>query len=460
MKRLNLFALSLVMLLALASVAASAPTVTLQQCIDAAVLHNPGLSAYRHLIEAAREEITVQRGTTLPYLSSNLEAYEVNGFPAAPYTTLHLVIPDNAGTAPSNIHNPNAHWAPVAIQEVGVSYPLYKQGSIMGLNNPPVVLAARAQLTEQELLSLLQAQKLILDVTQTYVNAASFRDQLDLQDQVVALHEKQLKIVRAEVGLGLALPMQIDIVRAQLEAARQVQEMAHQSVNSYSTLLSTLMGRGSDYSFELDRRKMATHPLPSLQEFLGRVMPVHPALRVQKAKVDVAQQEVKIEQANLLPTAELHTKFAGAEDLDYFNGNEAHRRPTEFQAYIGVAIPLWDFGQRRAASRQSEDKLLYEKDTTQQLDLQIRSAITTVYGRIEEYARNVAIAQGMYARDEQNLILARAQRRQGVIDELALIMAEISDENALIALESSNLLQRLEYADLQNLAGGTWQWMM
>jgi len=460
MKRLNLIAFSLATLLGLTSVAMSAPVITLQQCIDAAVLHSPGLSAYRHLIDAAREEITVQRGSTLPYLSSNLEFYEVNGFPAAPYTTLHLVIPDNAGTFPSNVHNPNAHWAPVAIQEVGVSYPLYKQGSILGLNNPPVVVAARAELTEQELLSLLQAQKLILDVTQAYVNAASFRDQLDLQDQVVALHEKQLKIVRAEVGLGLALPMQIDIVRAQLEAARQVQELAHQSVNSYSTLLSTLMGRGSDYSFELDRKKMATHPLPSMQEFLGRVMPVHPALRVQKAKIEVAQQEVKIEQANLLPTAELHTKFAGAEDLDYFNGNQAHRRPTEFQAYIGIAIPLWDFGQRRAASRQSEDKLLFAKDTSAQLDLQIRSAITTVYGRIEEYARNVAIAQGMYARDQQNLILARAQRRQGMIDELALIMAQISEQNALVALESANLLQRLEYADLQNLAGGTWQWMM
>src|SRR5262249_55455236 len=153
------------------------------------------------------------------------------------------------------------------------------------------------------------------------------------------------------------------------------------------------------------------------------------------------------------------TKFAGAEDLDYFNGNGTHRRPTEFQAYISVAIPLWDFGQRRAASRESEDKLLFEKDSNQQLDLEIRSAITTVYGRIEEYARNVAIAQGMYARDQQNLILARAQRRQGMIDELALTLSEISEQNASIALESANLLQRIEYADLQNLGGGTWQWI-
>ncbi|HTY57155.1 MAG TPA: TolC family protein [Candidatus Binataceae bacterium] len=459
MKRFNLIAAALGLVTALASTAIGAPILTLQRSIDEAVAHSPGLSAYRHLVQAAREDITVKRGSTLPYLSSNLQLYEVNGFPAAPYTTLHLVIPENGFGAAAIVHNPNAHWAPVAIQEVGVNYPLYKEGSVMGLNNPPVVAAARAVLTEQELLSILQAQKLILDVTQAYVNAASFRDQSDLQDQIVALHEKQLKIVRAEVSLGLALPMQIDIVRAQLEAARKIQVAARQSMNSYCTLLSTLMGRGSDYAFALDHTKLPLPTLPSLQEFLGRVMPVHPALRVQGTKIEVAQQEVKIEQANLLPTAELHTKFAGAEDLDYFNGNEAHRRPTEFQAYITVSIPLWDFGQRRAASREAQDKLLYEKDSHEQLDLQIRSAITTVYGRIDDYARNVAIAESAYLRDQQDLMLARAQRRQGVIDELQLVMTQVAQANAEVSVEGATQLERLEYADLQNLAGGAWQWI-
>src|SRR5271154_1994454 len=115
MKRLILSAVSIVLVTALASVAMCAPVLTLQRCIDEAIQHNPGLSAYRHLVEAAREDITVKRGSTLPYLSSNLAAYEVNGFPAAPYTTLHLVIPENGFGSAAIIHNPNAHWAPVAL---------------------------------------------------------------------------------------------------------------------------------------------------------------------------------------------------------------------------------------------------------------------------------------------------------------------------------------------------------
>ncbi|MGD0073191.1 MAG: TolC family protein, partial [Candidatus Binataceae bacterium] len=381
MKGLAAIAVSISLVVIFASAAMSAPVLTLQRCIDDAVQHNPGLSAYRHLVDAARENITKKRGTTLPYLSSNVDVYEVNGFPAAPYTTLHLVIPENGVGVEALTHNPNAHWAPVAIEGIGVNYPLFKEGSILGLNDPPVVAAARAALTQQELTSLIQAQKLILDVTTTFLNATSFRDQLTLEEKLVALHEKQLKIVRAQVGLGITLPLEIQVVQAQLDAARQAQESAQRNVRSYSTLLSSLIGRGTDYDFALDRAKLPVPKLPALPEFLHQVMPIHPALRIQQAKVEVARQQVIVDQASRLPTANLHTKFAGAEDLDYFNGNSAHRRPTEFQAFLSLAIPLWDFGQRSAATRESEDKVLYEKDSSAQLDLQIRSAITTAFGR-------------------------------------------------------------------------------
>ena len=435
MKRLTVIAVSIVLAVALASTAMCGPTLTLQRCIDDAVQHSPGLSAYRHLVAAAKENIIKRQGATLPYLSSNLDAYEVNGFPAAPYTTLHLVIPQSGFGVAALTHNPNAHWAPVAIEGIGINYPLYKEGSVLGLNNPPSVAVARAELTQQELTSLIRAQKLILDVSTAFLNAASYRDQLALEEQLVALHEKQLKIVRAQVALGLTLPLQIEVVQAQLDAARQAQESAQQIVHSYSTLLSALTGRGSDYNFELDHTKPPLPPLVSLPEFLHQVMPVHPALRVQQAKVEVAQQQLRIAQANLLPTADLHTKFAGAEDMDYFNGNGAHRRPTEFQAFLSVQMPLWDFGERRAATRESEDKLLYEKDSTDQLELDIRSAITNLYGKIDDYAKNVAMAQSAYTKDQQNLALARAQRREGLIDELVLTVAEVADRNAAVSLE-------------------------
>ena len=246
MKRLAVSAVSIGLVVALASTAMCGPILTLQQCIDDAVQHNPGLSAYRHLVAAAKENIIKKQGATLPYLSSNLEAYEVNGFPAAPYTTLHLVIPEQ-GVA--FVHNPNAHWAPVGLEGIGINYSLYKEGSILGLNNPPSVEVARAELTQQELTSLIRAQKLILDVSTAFLNAASYRDQLALEEQLVALHEKQLKIVRAQVALGLTLPLEIQVVQAQVDAAQQAQESAQQIVHSYSTLLSALTGRGNDSSF-------------------------------------------------------------------------------------------------------------------------------------------------------------------------------------------------------------------
>src|SRR5690348_8069952 len=148
MKTLATGPLVLALIFALATHAGGAP-LTLPQCIDQAIAHSPRLSAYRHKTAADRYGITKKRGTTLPYVSSKLENYMVNGSPATIWTPLSIGNP-GATLLPTarGVKNPNAHWDPVGLQEIGASYPLYENGSILGLNNPPVVAQAKAELTE------------------------------------------------------------------------------------------------------------------------------------------------------------------------------------------------------------------------------------------------------------------------------------------------------------------------
>src|SRR5579872_3629423 len=146
---------------------ADAVPLTLQQCIDVALEQSPRLSAYRHKTAADNYDITKRKGTTLPYFSSELSTYMVNGAPATLWTPLSI---NNPGATlvptPRGVRNPNAHWDPVGVQEFGVSYPLYSEGSILGLNNPPVVASARAVLTEDQLTAIIEAQKVVLDVSE------------------------------------------------------------------------------------------------------------------------------------------------------------------------------------------------------------------------------------------------------------------------------------------------------
>jgi len=458
MKTLAKTALLCALVAALATTGVTAVPLSLQQCIDEASRRSPELSAYRHKVEADRQNIIKRRGTTLPYFSSSLQAYELNGSPASAWAPVGLFQATESVSQVPTSHNPNAHWAPVGVEQVGVSYPLYYEGSILGLNDAPAVATARAQLTEDQLTAMIEEQKVILDVATAFLNAISYRDQAAINEKLVQLYEKDLEITRSEVALGMMLPQQIEIVAEEVAAARRAAESARLNDHDYTFQVSKFMGLRDDQTIELDPTKPQLPWLPDLATLLKQVMPLHPALKVQDAKVDVARQQLRVDDAARLPTAKLNTDFAAAEDFDYFNGSSIHRRGTQFESYITVEIPLWDFGQRHAATRESEENVAYQKDLKGQLDLTTRNSIAEAYGKIETDAQNVADKQAKYVSAEKAAILATAEREQGLIDELAVITAELTEVSAALDLETATLAERLEYADLQDLLGGMFRW--
>lgn len=449
-----------VLLAALATTGSTAATLSLQHCIEEATLHSPQLSAYRHKVAADRQNIVKRRGTTLPYLSSTLQAYELNGSPASAWAPVGLFSATESTSQVPTSHNPNAHWAPVSVEQVGVSYPLYYEGSILGLNDAPAVATARAEMTEDQLTAMIEEQKVILDVAQSFLNAISYRDQLAINDKLVELYEQDLEITRAQVALGMILPQQIEIVAEELAAARRAAEAARLNAHDYTFQVAKFMGLRDDQTIELDPTKPQLPKLPDLATLLKQVMPLHPALKVQEAKVEVAHQQLRVDSASRLPTARLNTDFASSQDLDYYNGSSVHRRGTQFESYITVDIPLWDFGQRQAATRESEENAAYQKDLKQQLDLTIRNSIAEAYGKIETDAQNVADKRSKYVTAEKAALLASAQYAQGLIDQLALISAQLAELSAAVDLEVATLAERLEFADLQNLLGGMFRWTM
>ncbi len=63
---------------------------TPHQCVSEAIKRSPELAAVRHKIEAASNDITNKRGTTFPYLSGSMDAYEINDAPATPVEALNI----------------------------------------------------------------------------------------------------------------------------------------------------------------------------------------------------------------------------------------------------------------------------------------------------------------------------------------------------------------------------------
>ncbi|HLW69615.1 MAG TPA: TolC family protein [Candidatus Binataceae bacterium] len=454
MKSSHLLALILMVGFAGHALAAWPAQLSLHECIDEALDKSPDLASSRHMIEAARADITKKRGTLMPYLAAQASAYVVNGQPVNEFSVLNLF---NAATGVTT-HN-HANWDPLSIQEFLLTYPLFYEGSLMGLNDPPAVASSRATMTEQQAVALVNEQKVIFNVVSAYVNVASFEDQLALQEQIVAGYQRQFDIVETQRQLGLKLPKDVEIARGQLQSATDAAESLRQSALSYKIQLAELMGRGADRTLEIEPTPPPMPQLAPLDEFLAQVMPNNPSLMVDEAKIEVARQQVRVDKVAQWPIANLNTNFATGQDLEHFNGSSRFPRPVLYESYITITMPLWDFGQRRAAEHESDENLAVSKETLKATAETLRTSITQVYGQISAYERTTAALEASYLELERESDLTRAQRQAGVADELSLVAAKLAEDNAKLAVISEQLEEQLQYASLQNLAGGNWSWV-
>jgi len=239
-------AIVLAALLATTAGRVEAVTLTLQDCVEQAVENSPGLASGRALVAAWKADMTKKRGTTLPYFSGLLEGYMLNGNPATQWFPTGISEP-GFGAIPGR----NVHWDPVGIEQIGVTYPLISEGSLMGLNDPPAVATSRAQMTEQEAENIITMEKVVFEVVTDYIYITSYREQLATQREAVERAKEQLAIVKDEERQNLKLPQDVEIAQAQLDAAEQAMQAATNNIDTYMSDLSMVVGHGSGADFDL-----------------------------------------------------------------------------------------------------------------------------------------------------------------------------------------------------------------
>jgi outer membrane protein TolC len=445
MKALIIQVILIAIISACANAAVAAP-LTLEDCVTQAIHHSPALSAARHDTQAAREGVTEQRAALLPFLSAQTTAYEVNGAPANPFTALRAFDAESPRR--------NAHWGPVGIESIGLTYPLIQNGSILGLNNPPEVAAARAAVDEKLAGILLIEQKVVFDTVTAYLYAAWYRNEAPLASRIVQLTEERFEIVKYQAQLGLKLPQDVELASAQVVAARRVAAEVMLNAGNSVAALAAMIGRPDD-DIAADTTLLPTPPLPPLREFLAHVMLAHPALRVQQGQIEIAQQQVRVDTAALYPSVKLNLGLTGAQDLGRFNGGTL----SNFLSFIQVDIPIFDFGRRRASVRASKEGAASALDSLNAIDLALRNSISQTYHQIFDADERVTAFQTYGLKVKNAAALAGAEHNEGLIDELTWVEAQLQVPAAEIALGQAQLLMQLQYAELRNLSGGIWHWL-
>jgi outer membrane protein TolC len=191
---------------------------------------------------------------------------------------------------------------------------------------------------------------------------------------------------------------------------------------------------------------------PSADLLLGPNLSQHPSLEVQKAVIDQARQDYRLEHFRLYPSVTLE---GSAIHIDDFGSSNA----ALYAGIVSVNVPIFDFGAQQATTRSRLAKYQAERARLSSVADDVTFEIVTIYQSIYVLSQNILSLQEEVAKADRDLQVIGSQREEGIAAPLPAIEKElrlIAKRDDLDGLEVRRLML---YAALQKAAGGAWKWI-
>lgn len=437
---------------AMAKTKAGQRPLTLHECINEVLGRSPQLEAERYTLSADNEAIKKARAGILPNLTAVGDLQNLTGSPVGPFSVLGVNNVDVTGIRGTAAKAPiRVSLATVGDGAAVIRYPLYENGSILGLNNAPVVASAKSIYKRQQWTIRLSEQSVIETLASVFFNTTAYLEKVDIDRQKVELSQKRLEILKQELTLDLTLPQYVDLAKAELQADQLALSASEQRAMDSAMQLAQLLGRPLNRTLTLDMTEPRIPTLPQLQGFVDLVASQHPAVGVQQANIDIAQQNLRLAEAQLLPKVDFITSYTGATAFGQQN-------PDLWFSALRVEVPIFDFGHGLAAEREERDKVKAAQAELKQVDLDVRESLLSEVSNIHTTESMIAAEEKTFLEAKNNVALATERHEQGIGTELELVEAKETLAKARDELILAKLTQRLEYVRLQRLAGGVWAW--
>jgi outer membrane protein TolC len=418
----------------------------LQDCIAIALGESSKLEASRFDLLAAGEEIRAAQASLWPNLTGSATG---EAFSGSSTSTFALVSTNISGQGVNARRQVNL--AGIGIFGLRLDYPIFKDGSIFGLNDAPPVELKRAQRNALAWTTHLTREEVIYRITQAFVATVSAQNRVQPIDHRVDLLERSLGITKQEQQNGLLLPLDVKVVQEQLSGAQSLSKAIHEQAMAGSLGLARLLGFPSSSHVRLASTLPEPPDPPSATLLLGKLLALHPSLQVQRANIEKAKQDYRLERFRLYPSVDLHGRAVDVSDFE----NDAH----VLIGGITVNVPIFDFGAQLATVRARKDTYNAEQARLGAVGDDLASEIVSIYEQIYASSEAILRLQTELGKLDRDLRVAQSQQQQGITQPLTAIDAEL----ALVAkhdeLDVVQTRRLLLYANLQKATGGAWKWI-
>lgn len=389
----------------------SAQAVTLEECITAALDHNPGLRAAEYRVEAARAAYAQARAAWYPriFLAGN---YTRTDNPTQAFMmqmnqrSMNMAAPSFDPNEPDDTDN----WR----GGVGVQYRIYDGGQ-----RRSGIRMAELSSESQSFMESATRNNLIFEVTRGYYAALQAKAFLDVQDDTVASLEESLRVASERHQAGSAIKTDVLNLDVQLAQAREDRIRARNGFAIALDALNTAIG--------VDHLVDASTLSPTPDEPPSPEMNGEDAFDVeQRPEWLAARHALRIQEENMRRSRGAYAPTVnafGTMDWDSDRVDDFER------SYVAGIMAEWDlFDGGRRSKGLAEARAHYEEaqatleQTRQHLTLDLKQAQLESESAHERLAVTGKIIQSA----EESLRITRQRYEQGAVDITELLNAEVS----------------------------------
>ena len=420
---------------------------TLHDCIAIALGESPALEGSRYDVLSAAQEVRAVQGLALPQLTGSAGYQLFSGSRTGKFSVVNL----GESNVASSLNT--VGLGAVEIYSAKLSYALFKDGSILGLNNAPAIAEKKAKKQALAWTVNLTREAVIYRITDEFVATVSARNRMGLAEHRVKLLDQSVTITQEQQKQGLKLPIDVKVAKDEFSAAQTLLKLLREQAAAGSLGLSKTLGLSSSSKLSLTNiLPDPPDPPPTTVQLLGASLNYHPSLQVQRAVIDQAKQDYRLERFRLYPSVSLAGSATYIDDFSPANGSL-------FFGGITVSVPIFDFGAQLATTRSKLMKYKAEQARLLSTADDVNYEVLKIYQTIYTLTHNILGLQGDVSKAERDAQVLQAQQQQGIAEPLTVIEKElhlIAKQDELQGIEARRLTF---YAALQKAAGGAWKWI-
>jgi NodT family efflux transporter outer membrane factor (OMF) lipoprotein len=405
----------------------------LNDLIERSLKNNPDIKAAQAALTVARENVLAQKGVYYPSIDANFSVSRSK-------TSSQISPTPNSGALYYSLYTP----------QVSVSY----VPDVFGLNRRTVE-SLKAQAEQQRFALVATHITLSANVAAAAIQEASLRAQIDATHGLIAVNTNMLQILRNQYAKGYLSTLAVAAQESQLAQVSATLPPLLKQLAQQRDLLAALSG-GFPSEGMLEKFELSTLQLPQKLpvSLPSQLVEQRPDVRQAEENLHSASAQIGIARANRLPNIML-TADAGSMALT------ASR-------IFAAGTGFWDLGASLTQPLFHGGALLHRERAANAAYVQ---AAEQYRGTVSTAFQNVADTLNALAQDADalkaaatakvaasvTLDLARKQVQAGYANNLALLNAEQTYQQAMINLVQA---QANRYADtaalFQALGGGWW----